>query len=349
MVGALAAGVARAADLPAGYTLKRNFVPCVRNSDGAIGLYDLAATGSDKVFYANDGTGTFGLPSGVICTVTIGEYPHLTAAWTCGEGTVTNAIGGNSFSILKGMTGVKVIFTADRNYKIVEGNAVVELEGAVTENVVFGAGNDYAIPTAVCTLDEVAYLDWDDEEKKMTNATLSVDYEIVSRETRKFADGKWYVVADTVVVTNGANIKVNGLVRLILCDNASLTIRNVANYTAALGVRNITALHPDAEIGLNFDTANQILYGADNPTNAYVVMKKWIEQVHIKDCYEPYAKRASWAQDVEWGCGDVSRTYGMIDFLRGRRTGRSCAVRTGRCRSRRSRSRPTRRASSPLA
>lgn len=66
----------------------------------------------------------------------------------------------------------------------------------------------------------------------------------------------------------------------------------------------------------SFDTANQILYGADNPTNAYVVMKKWIEQVHIKDCYEPYERRASWAQDIEWGRGDASRTYGMIDFLR---------------------------------
>ena len=77
-----------------------------------------------------------------------------------------------------------------------------------------------------------------------------------------------------------------------------------------------TNLHPDAEIGLNFDTANQILYGADNPTNAYAVMKDWIEQVHVKDCVETYSARGTWATDVEWGRGDVSRAYDMISVLK---------------------------------
>ena len=76
------------------------------------------------------------------------------------------------------------------------------------------------------------------------------------------------------------------------------------------------ALHPDAEIGLNFDMANQVLYGADNPTNAYAVMKDWIGQVHVKDCVETYSARGSWATDVEWGRGDVSRTYNMIDVIK---------------------------------
>ena len=81
-------------------------------------------------------------------------------------------------------------------------------------------------------------------------------------------------------------------------------------------LKRFTELHPDAEIGLNFDTANQVLYGADNPTNAYAVMKGWIEQVHIKDCVETYSARGSWATDVEWGRGDVSRTYDMISVLK---------------------------------
>ena len=77
-----------------------------------------------------------------------------------------------------------------------------------------------------------------------------------------------------------------------------------------------TNMHPDVEIGLNFDTANQILYGADNPTNAYAVMKDWIEQVHVKDCVEAYSERGAWATDVEWGRGDVSQVYDMINVLK---------------------------------
>lgn len=37
-------------------TLVRSFVPCIRRSDGAVGLYDAI----DKTFYANNGSGTFG-------------------------------------------------------------------------------------------------------------------------------------------------------------------------------------------------------------------------------------------------------------------------------------------------
>ena len=85
--------------------------------------------------------------------------------------------------------------------------------------------------------ESVPYLDWDDANGKMTNATLPVaDYELVTSETREFADGKWYVIADAVVIDNGANIKVNGSARLVLCDDASLTITNVADYNAAIDV-----------------------------------------------------------------------------------------------------------------
>ena len=214
----------------------RKFVPCFRNSDGAIGLYDLAATGSDKRFYANDGTGTFGIPPEATCTVTIGDYPHMTAAWTFGDGSKTNAVSGTSFEVLKGMSGVKVIFTAKRNY-VIDGDPVVELDGAVTENIVFGVGNDYAVPKVRSVFGDITYLDWDDANRKMTNATLSAtDYELVTSETTAFADGKWYVIADDVVIDNGNNIKVNGSAHLVLCDNASLTIRNVASEKAAIDV-----------------------------------------------------------------------------------------------------------------
>ena len=52
--------------------LVRNFVPCVRESDLAVGLYDLAASDPSKAFYANAGIGKFGVPEGTFCTVTVG-------------------------------------------------------------------------------------------------------------------------------------------------------------------------------------------------------------------------------------------------------------------------------------
>ena len=214
----------------------RDFVPCFRNSDGAIGLYDLAESDPTKAFYANAGKGAFGVSDGSLCTVTIGDYPHMTAAWTFGDGSKTNAVSGTSFEVLKGMSGVKVIFTAKRNY-VIDGDPVVELDGAVTENVVFGEGNDYAVPMVRSAFGDIAYLDWDDTNGKMTNATLSAtDYELVTADTTAFSTGQWYVVADTVVIDNGNNIKVNGSAHLVLCDNASLTIRNVASEKAAIDV-----------------------------------------------------------------------------------------------------------------
>ena len=238
-----------------GEMVKRDFVPCVRMSDGAVGFYDLAATGADKVFYANDGTGTFAIPPEARCTVTIGDYPHITAAWTSGDGSVTNAVKGGFFMVEKGTSGVKVIFTAKRNYVIVEGESVVEL-GNVESDIVFGEGNDYVVPTAVCTLDPVDYLDWDDVEKKMTNATLTVDYEIVSSETRTFEDGKWYVVADDVEIS-GHNIKVNGSAHLILCDNASLAVKDLDEYNAAIDVA--------IDVSVRGSTTNSLtIYGQQN-------------------------------------------------------------------------------------
>lgn len=57
----------------------------------------------------------------------------------------------------------------------------------------------------------VPYLDWDPTTSNLVERTCSA-YELVTSTTREFADGKWYVVADTVVIDNGGNIKVNGSV-----------------------------------------------------------------------------------------------------------------------------------------
>lgn len=72
-------------------------------------------------------------------------------------------------------------------------------------------------------------------------------------------------------------------------------------------------------IGVNFDGASHLLYGTDNPTNAFEVLRPWIVQVHVKDCIEdPAARGADWMADVEWGRGDVSGRYDFIEYLRSR-------------------------------
>ena len=45
-----------------GSDLVRDFVPCVRKSDQVVGLYDLAESDPGKAFYANKGSGAFGVP-----------------------------------------------------------------------------------------------------------------------------------------------------------------------------------------------------------------------------------------------------------------------------------------------
>lgn len=95
-----------------GDDLKRNFVPCVRESDLAVGLYDLAASDPSKAFYSNAGSGKFGVPEGTFCTVTVGAIKNMTAAYTFGDGSVTNAVEGTTFGLLAGTTNLTVVFTA---------------------------------------------------------------------------------------------------------------------------------------------------------------------------------------------------------------------------------------------
>ena len=83
--------------------------------------------------------------------------------------------------------------------------------------------------------DPVKYLDWDPTTSNLVERTCSA-YELVTAGTTAFEDAKWYVVADTVVIDNGDNIKVNGSAHLILCDNGSLTIKNVGVGKAAIDV-----------------------------------------------------------------------------------------------------------------
>lgn len=57
-------------------------------------------------------------------------------------------------------------------------------------------------------------------------------------------------------------------------------------------------------VGVNFDPANMILYGAGDPVEALRQLSPWVRQVHIKDA-TPSGVSGTWGQEVVVGTGRV--------------------------------------------
>ena len=83
-----------------------------------------------------------------------------------------------------------------------------------------------AVGLAAFAADPVTYLDWDEVNHKLTNATCTA-YEAVTASTTSFDAGKTYVVTNDI--TRSTRITVNGTeakpTYLILCDGAKLTVK----------------------------------------------------------------------------------------------------------------------------
>jgi sugar phosphate isomerase/epimerase len=60
-----------------------------------------------------------------------------------------------------------------------------------------------------------------------------------------------------------------------------------------------------ANVGVNFDPANMILYGKGDPIEALRVLGPWIRQVHIKDARHTKIP-GTWGAEVVAGTGDVN-------------------------------------------
>jgi L-ribulose-5-phosphate 3-epimerase len=68
------------------------------------------------------------------------------------------------------------------------------------------------------------------------------------------------------------------------------------------------ALHEvDADVGVNFDPANMILYGMGEPVAALRRLAPWVRQVHIKDAI-PSGTPGEWGVEVPVGSGAVDWT-----------------------------------------
>ena len=95
----------------------------------------------------------------------------------------------------------------------------------------------FAVVTAVeVTAGSVAYCDWNGTE---VVAATNSDYRVFDGSELVLGTG-WWIVTNKVTIKNSQYISINGKVKLILCDEASLTVTNVAANCAAIdmSVRN---------------------------------------------------------------------------------------------------------------
>ena len=93
--------------------------------------------------------------------------------------------------------------------------------------------NTTATMTVSLTVPEkepVAYLDWDDTQKKLVSATTGTDYLYVTSDMKTWTSG-WYVVDKDVTIAE--RITVTGDVNLILTDGAKLTANAGITVTGA--------------------------------------------------------------------------------------------------------------------
>ena len=174
------------------------------------------------------------------CVVRIGTLEYMTAAWTSGDGSETNAIKGVGFVVQNGTENVKVIFTADEGLgKFIDNDEVLwrfvdkaEVDlGTVTSDITFGVGNDYEVPKLTGF---IPYRDYDASTGTFTNAVRWCKF-LDGGQENPYSNG-WYVVRGEVTIPAGRRFEVaeTNTVHLILCDGARLRIRNQGDGLAAI-------------------------------------------------------------------------------------------------------------------
>ncbi len=70
-----------------------------------------------------------------------------------------------------------------------------------------------------------------------------------------------------------------------------------------------------ANVGVNFDPANMILYGAGSPVDAIRVLGRHVHHVHIKDAIASSQPGTNWGEEVAFGKGQVN-AMAFLDTLR---------------------------------
>ena len=142
-------------------------------------------------------------------TVTVSQHEHVNASWTSGDGSVTNAIRGATFEVLKGEP-FKVLFASEGGAYALVGPSVYESDGVFGDVTL----TDEQVPVAGEQL-PVKYIDADGSVKSLDVG----EYVLVTETTSQLTSG-WYVVGRMI---SRGSIAVNGDVNLILADGCELT------------------------------------------------------------------------------------------------------------------------------
>lgn len=101
-------------------------------------------------------------------------------------------------------------------------------------------------------------------------------------------------------------LAVRNMVRRI-CDHCHQNGQNFGLETgqeSAIELRNFICDVDRANLGINFDPANMILYNCGDPLEALEIVKAWVISVHCKDALWP-EKKGAWGTEVSLGKGAV--------------------------------------------
>ena len=103
--------------------------------------------------------------------------------------------------------------------------------------------------------------------------------------------------------------RIGQLTELLANDGVTLLLETGQEKASAL-LEFLEDLDVD-NLGVNFDPANMILYGAGDPIEAIGVLAKHIRHVHVKDAIAADRPGEAWGEEVAFGTGQV----GPWEFL----------------------------------
>lgn len=112
-----------------------------------------------------------------------------------------------------------------------------------------------------------------------------------------------FIDADDRVAFNSLVNKARQLADAAAENGVVLLMETGQETAATLRVFIETVDHP--ALAINFDPANMILYGQDNPIEAVGLLRQWIRHVHIKDAC-PAVAVGQWGAEVPWATGKVN-------------------------------------------
>ena len=106
-----------------------------------------------------------------------------------------------------------------------------------------------------------------------------------------------------------------------LLAEADIRLLMETGQETAIELREFIALVDRSSVGVNFDPANMILYGAGDPIEAIEILAAEIGHVHVKDAIASDRPGKEWGQEVCFGAGSVGPARFLTALKLARYTG----------------------------